>query len=58
MKKMYAYTSSFVQTLLTNPTRETIPELFDSTQVNESIAFGTAIDALIVGNMKGPTLLV
>ena len=51
-EKMYVYTSSFVQELLANPTRETIVELFGSTLVKERLAFGTALDSLILGNIE------
>ena len=51
-EKLYAYTSSFAQALLANPTRETIIELFRSTQVKERIALGTAMDTLILNNIE------
>ena len=51
-EKMYAYTYSFSQTLMSNPTRETILELFGSPQVKERLAFGTTMDTLIVNNIE------
>ena len=51
-EKTYAYTHSFSQTMLKNPTQETILELFDSPQVSERLAFGTAMDTLIVNNIE------
>ena len=52
LDKFYDYVSTLKQTFLANPTRETVLQLFNSSQVQERQAFAVAADALAVTQME------
>ena len=52
LDKFYDYVSTLKQTFLANPTRETVLQLFNSSQVQERQAFAVAADAIVVAQME------